>query len=95
MSGKKISFGSLRQWHWISSALVLFTLLLYGISGFTLNHAQQLLGEPRMEYRDLPVPDEIKVAVQHFSPADQQPPKAVIQWLGENLPLKFRLFYKT
>ncbi len=88
MSGKKISFGSLRQWHWISSALVLFTLLLYGISGFTLNHAQQLLGEPRMEYRDLPVPDEIKVAVQHFSPADHQPPKAVIQWLGEILRLK-------
>lgn len=87
MSGKKISFGNLRQWHWMSSALVLFTMMLYGISGFTLNHAQLFLGESKMEYRALELPEEIKTSLQEFDPSAHQPPRALLQWLGKTLDL--------
>ncbi|MEM6859020.1 MAG: PepSY-associated TM helix domain-containing protein [Pseudomonadota bacterium] len=35
-----------RQWHWISSALVLALMLLFGITGFTLNHTAWFETEP-------------------------------------------------
>ncbi|HTN40555.1 MAG TPA: PepSY-associated TM helix domain-containing protein [Asticcacaulis sp.] len=38
----------LRQWHWISSAISLMGLLLFAITGFTLNHATQIEAEPKV-----------------------------------------------
>ena len=32
----------LHQWHWISSALCLMAMLLFAVTGFTLNHASQI-----------------------------------------------------
>ena len=46
----------LRQWHWISSALCLMGLLLFSVTGFTLNHASKIEAKPqtvRIE-KDLP-----------------------------------------
>jgi len=37
----------LRQWHWISSALCLTGLLLFAVTGFTLNHATQIEAKPK------------------------------------------------
>jgi len=37
----------LRQWHWISSALCLIALLLFSVTGFTLNHATQITAKPK------------------------------------------------
>ena len=36
----------LRQWHWISSALCLVGLLLFSVTGVTLNHAAQIEAKP-------------------------------------------------
>ena len=45
----------LRQWHWISSALCLAGLLLFAVTGFTLNHATQIEAKPKTVHieRDL------------------------------------------
>jgi uncharacterized protein len=37
----------LRQWHWISSAICLAGLLLFAVTGYTLNHAADLEAEPK------------------------------------------------
>ena len=37
-----MGFGSLRQWHWISSAVCLVGMLLFAVTGITLNHAHQI-----------------------------------------------------
>lgn len=39
----------LRQWHWISSALCLAGLLLFSVTGFTLNHATEIAAEPKTQ----------------------------------------------
>ena len=46
----------LRQWHWISSALCLIALLLFSVTGFTLNHAAQISARPKTTHveKDLP-----------------------------------------
>ena len=38
--------GTLRQWHWLSSALCLAGMLLFAITGITLNHAAQIEAKP-------------------------------------------------
>jgi hypothetical protein len=38
----------LRQWHWISSAVSLMGLLLFAVTGFTLNHAAQIEAQPKI-----------------------------------------------
>ncbi|NIV36045.1 MAG: hypothetical protein GWN58_43325, partial [Anaerolineae bacterium] len=35
----RLWLGTLRQWHWISSALCLVGMLLFSVTGITLNHA--------------------------------------------------------
>lgn len=42
---------TLHEWHWVSSALCLVGLLLFSITGFTLNHAGQIEAKPQVENR--------------------------------------------
>lgn len=37
---------TLHQWHWISSAVCLVGLLLFSVTGITLNHSEQLDNQP-------------------------------------------------
>jgi len=46
----------LRQWHWISSAVSLMGLLLFSVTGFTLNHATQIEAEPKVTKVERQVP---------------------------------------
>lgn len=40
---------SVRQWHWISSAICLTGMLLFALTGITLNHAGSIKVEPQVE----------------------------------------------
>lgn len=46
----------LRQWHWISSAVSLMGLLMFSVTGFTLNHAAQIEAEPKVTKTERQVP---------------------------------------
>lgn len=39
---KNLAIGTLRQWHWVSSALCLAGMLLFAVTGITLNHATDI-----------------------------------------------------
>jgi hypothetical protein len=39
---------TLHQWHWISAAVCLMGMLLFTITGFTLNHAGDIESKPRV-----------------------------------------------
>lgn len=55
---RMLSFGTVRQWHWISSALCLVGMLLFAATGITLNHAGQIEGRATVATleRTLPAP---------------------------------------
>lgn len=46
----------LHQWHWISSALCLVGMLLFAITGFTLNHAGQIEATAQTVHRNAQLP---------------------------------------
>ena len=45
-SRKTFWLKQLHTWHWVSSAISLVGLLLFAITGFTLNHAAEIEGSP-------------------------------------------------
>ena len=42
-----------RQWHWISSAIILALMLLFSVTGFTLNHPDWFEATPSSETREM------------------------------------------
>lgn len=49
----------LHRWHWISSAVSLVVLLMFSVTGFTLNHAARIEAAPRVEKHDARLPDDL------------------------------------
>lgn len=54
----------LHQWHWISSALCLVGMLLFAVTGFTLNHAGQIEAKPRVQSRTATAPAPVVAALR-------------------------------
>ncbi|UPG86743.1 PepSY-associated TM helix domain-containing protein [Luteibacter aegosomatis] len=55
----------LHRWHWISSAVSLLVLLLFSVTGFTLNHAASIEASPRVERRDAVLADDLLKRLAH------------------------------
>jgi hypothetical protein len=45
----------LRQWHWISGAISLVSILLFSVTGLTLNHSSLIEARPEVTTRDATV----------------------------------------
>lgn len=77
----------LHTWHWISSAISLIGLLLFAITGFTLNHAAEIEAAPVVTEQKaaLPVPLRASVAAADPDAADAKKPlpDAVAQWVSD------------
>jgi hypothetical protein len=79
----KIYLGSVRQWHWISSALCLIGMLLFAVTGITLNHAAQIQVEPKISTLEVQLPAAV---LQQVVVPDQEKaplPALLSQWLNE------------
>src|SRR5690554_8046441 len=74
----------LLTWHWISSALALFGMLLFAITGITLNHAGQIPATPLVETVEAQLPQELVESLSaraEASPADL--PDDLRRWLAD------------
>ena len=49
----------LHRWHWISSAISLVVLLLFSVTGFTLNHAARIEASPHVERHAAILPPDL------------------------------------
>ncbi len=47
------------QWHWVSSAICLIGMLLFAITGITLNHAGQIESKPTVEQSSKQLPADL------------------------------------
>lgn len=77
---------TLHQWHWISSAICLIGMLLFAITGITLNHAAQIEAAPRIENATATLPAPL---LKHLGGRDEGKaplPKPVADWLSGRFP---------
>ena len=61
----------LHEWHWISSAICLIGMLLFAITGITLNHAGQIESKPRVESRDGQLPEALTAELKSLQAAQK------------------------
>lgn len=75
---------TLHQWHWISSALCLLGMLLFAITGLTLNNASHIESKAVVTSRQAHLPEPV---LKHLSaPSGQKKaplPPPVAQWLDD------------
>lgn len=82
LTARFIWLGTVRQWHWVSSAVCLIGMLLFAITGITLNHAAQIQVTPHVETIEAGVPDEL---LQQLMIPDEEKaplPENLVQWLS-------------
>lgn len=79
--------GTLRQWHWISSALCLAGMLLFAVTGVTLNHAAQIESRPQVENRSAQLPEPLHAALLAETPESGLPIE-LQGWLENELDLR-------
>ncbi len=81
----------LHQWHWISSALCLIGMLLFALTGITLNHAAEIEARPRRASQVLTLPAALTNLLAGSEPSAGSPVPGEIQsWLKDNLGVDVR-----
>jgi hypothetical protein len=79
----------LRTWHWISSAVCLVGLVLFTITGITLNHAGQIEAEPRITSAEAQLPDNLIAALAEGPEQGAAPlPEPVADWVSAELDIR-------
>ena len=80
-------------WHWVSSAISLAAMLLFAVTGITLNHAGQIPAKPQVEEKKLKLPAELlgKIAAKEGEEDSKAPlPDELAAFLRKELrtPIK-------
>lgn len=75
----------LHQWHWISSALCLLGMLLFAVTGITLNHAAQIEAKPTITRKQATLPAPLAAQLRDYAAkhdgAREALPAPLAQWL--------------
>ena len=90
---------TLHQWHWISSALSLVGLLLFTVTGFTLNHAAQIEARPQVDRKTAQLTPALLALVKPApgrdagrdagdKPAEAALPPALADWVEATLAIE-------
>lgn len=59
---------TLHEWHWVSSALCLVGMLLFSITGITLNHAGQIEAKPAVTQRTATLEPALRAQLEKMQP---------------------------
>lgn len=70
-----------RQWHWISGAVCLVGILLFSLTGITLNHAADIEAKPQVTTREAALPRELAAALAEPASPDAPLPDPVAAWI--------------
>ena len=74
----------LHRWHWISAGLCLVGMLLFAVTGITLNHAGSIEAKPQVTSREAQLPEALLKSL----PAGEQVaplPTEVRHWIADNV----------
>ena len=76
----------LHHWHWISAGLSLAGMILFAVTGITLNHAAQIPAEPVVVEATATLPAPLLARLSALPPETTDPvPDAVARWVDQAL----------
>lgn len=83
---------TLHQWHWISSALCLLGMLLFSVTGITLNHSSQIEATPQLTTQEAQLPAGLqtqlaKMNAEESGKAKAQLPQELQRWIKDSMAL--------
>ena len=82
----------LHQWHWISAAGCLIGMILFSITGLTLNHASWVSAKPQVESRTATLPEALRAELSKLAAdkADSKSdlPTVAIDWLDDEMSIR-------
>ena len=78
----------LHQWHWVSASICLIAMLLFSLTGITLNHAGQISAKPVVTTRDDNLPAPLLARLKNGKDGEKSPlPSIVSEWIDEQMGL--------
>ena len=78
----------LHQWHWVSASICLIAMLLFSLTGITLNHAGQIPAKPVVTTRDDNLPAPLLARLKNGKDGEKSPlPSIVSDWIDEQMGL--------
>ena len=78
---------TLHQWHWISSAVCLIGMLLFAITGITLNHASRIEAKPQVANHTAQLPTPLLATLGNQQDGNAPLPIAAADWLGNEFSI--------
>ena len=82
----------LHQWHWVSAAACLIGMMLFSITGFTLNHANWVGAKATVTSHVAALPETLKQQLQSLAAekdGDKGPlPAEAVAWLNDELSIQ-------
>ncbi len=86
----KINLMTIRKWHWMSSALCFVCMLLFSVTGITLNHAADIEASPTTTHLEGVVPEAVLAELVIVKEQkNMEVPAAVLRWFTDTHKLKF------
>jgi hypothetical protein len=79
-------YRTMHSWHWISAAICLAGLLLFCITGITLNHAGAIAANPQVIKKSVPLPESLHAALAGGRQGDALP-DALGDWIEDQFDI--------
>jgi hypothetical protein len=74
------------RWHWISAGICLVAMLMFSITGITLNHSSQISATPVVSTRDAQLPAPLLARIARAAQTEKAPlPPAVADWIESSI----------
>jgi hypothetical protein len=83
-------YRTMHQWHWISAAICLAALLLFSVTGVTLNHAGAISAQPTVTKRDAVVPQGLRATLAGEHAAADAVPADLAHWVSGEFGISAR-----
>ena len=80
-------YRTMHSWHWISAAICLAALLLFCITGITLNHASAIGAKPEVTTATALLPENLRGALAG-EPGAGTLPEPLVDWIEERFDIE-------
>ena len=83
---RMLLYRTMHSWHWISAAICLAGLLLFCITGITLNHAASIAASPQVVKKETPLPESLRSALAAGHEGDALP-EPLADWIEDQFDI--------